>query len=158
MKSAVLLLVLFLCAGAGPAFAQHHSGKVCTHCHKGFSFGGTVFTGYSSDGEQGNVSLTLYRSDGSRVNLPASDNQGRIFATTVDDGRYLMKVGRLRSRTWHTLPDDKDCNTCHVSGGNSSAERDKLLSPLHTELPETNACTPCHHFPASMDISRLATP
>lgn len=158
MKQAVLLLLLFWCGNVGISLAQHHPGKVCTHCHRGFSLGGTVFTGYSSDGEQGNIALTLYRSDGSQVNLPKSDSQGRIFATTVDDGRYLMKVGRLRSRTWHTLPDNKDCNTCHISGGNASAERDRLLSPLHTELPETNDCTPCHHFPASMNITRLATP
>lgn len=156
MKSIFLLSLLLL---AGPLSAQHHNpGAACSSCHGAFRLGGTVFTGYESDSEQARVAVTLYSSDGSRVTLPASDDAGRIFASSLADGRYLIRVGALRSRSWHDIPAQRDCNTCHIPGGNLSSERDLQLWALHTDLPESNNCTPCHHYPASMQYGRLATP
>ncbi|MBN1448660.1 MAG: T9SS type A sorting domain-containing protein [Bacteroidetes bacterium] len=153
----ILLLLLFLLPIPSPA-QKHHPGSACSSCHGSFALGGTVFTGYESDSEQAQVPVVLYRSDGSRVSLPASDANGRIFASALEDGRYLIRVGNARSHSRHELPRQKDCNNCHIPGGNILPERDLRLRDLHTDLPESNECTPCHHFPASMHIDRLATP
>jgi len=156
MRTLPVIIVLFaITCGAN---AQHHAGEKCSGCHGAFSLGGTVFAGYDEDAVEEGTALTLYRSDGSRVTLPASDEDGRIFASTVEEGAYLMQIGALRSRSWHALPAQKDCNSCHVKAGNLSAGRDRLLTPLHPELPAGNDCTPCHHYPASMRYARLATP
>lgn len=151
----VILVVLVLTCGAS---AQHHAGENCSGCHAAFSLGGTVFAGYDGDAVEQGTALALFRSDGSRVTLPPSDEDGRVYATAVEEGDYLMQIGALRSRSWHVLPAQKDCNSCHVKAGNMSPVRDRLLTALHPELPAGNDCTPCHHYPASMRYARLATP
>ena len=156
MNRFILLALFFLPAAL--AAQPHHPGSACSSCHPAFSLGGTVFTGYEADSVQARVPLVLYRSDGLRLTLPASDGAGRIYASALDAGRYLIRVGDLRSRSWHDIPAQRDCNSCHVPGGNVSLKRDQRLTALHTELPETNDCRPCHHFPASMHMERLATP
>ena len=153
-----LITVFLILISAVTARAQHHPGESCTGCHKAFSLGGTVFDDYARNTVLKGARVTLLRGDGARVDLPASDAQGRLFSTGVPDGNYLIQLGAMRSRSWHALPGQKDCNTCHVSGGNRTAERDLALRDLHTQLPETNACTACHHFPADKSHDRLATP
>jgi hypothetical protein len=154
----VLTVIVLLVFSATPLAAQHHTGESCSGCHTGFTVGGTVFSDYVQPMLMQSAAVTLFRSDGSSVSLPASDTNGRIFSTGVPEGNYLVQLGAVRSHSWHALPAQKDCNTCHASGGNRSAERDLSLRDLHTQLPETNACTACHHFPASKSYDRVATP
>ncbi len=153
-----MLIIILLFAFTDAASGQHHAGEVCSDCHSAFSLGGTVFAGYDADAAEEGTAITLHRSDGSRVTLPASDDDGRIYATSVESGAYLISVGPLRSRSWHALPGQKDCNSCHVKSGNMSPVRDRRFSPLHPELSAGNDCLPCHHYPASMRYERLATP
>ncbi|MBE0643060.1 MAG: T9SS type A sorting domain-containing protein [Bacteroidetes bacterium] len=153
------LTAIFLVLLSGmQATAQHHTGEGCSGCHTAFTVGGTVFSDYARTTTMQNAAVTLLRSDGARVSLPVSDAQGRIFSTGVPAGSYIVQLGAVRSRSWHAIPAQRDCNTCHVSGGNTSAERDIRFWDLHTQLPETNDCAVCHHFPASMSIDRLTTP
>ena len=150
----LIVLVLFTV----PLTAQHHTGKSCSGCHTAFKVGGTVFADYVLTTTMQNAAVTLLRGDGARGPPPPSDSQGRIFSTHVPEGNYLVQLGAMRSRSWHALPAQRDCNVCHFSGGNRTAERDVTLRDLHTRLPESNDCTVCHHFPASMSYERLATP
>ncbi|MFA6232635.1 MAG: hypothetical protein WC824_00430 [Bacteroidota bacterium] len=155
MSVRVLMLFLFC---AAPLAAQHHPGEACSGCHAAFLLGGTVFSDYVQNTTIQSAPVALLRSDGGKIALPASDQEGRIFAANVPDGNYLMQLGTVRSRSWHALPEQRDCNNCHVSGGNKTDSRDVVLASLHTQLPENNDCRLCHHFPASMSIDRLATP
>ena len=154
----ISLILAFCLFSASPLFAQHHAGKQCTTCHAPFSLGATVFAGYDAAEVEEGTALLLYRSDGRRTTLPVSDDDGRVYATGIEDGNYLMQIGKLRSRSWHGLPAQKECNSCHVGGGNMGGARDRRLTALHPELPVDNGCASCHHYPASMDYARLATP
>ncbi len=140
------------------ASAQHHPGESCISCHPTFALAGTVFTNYDGGAISQQARLSLHRMDGGSVSLPESDDEGRIHAPAIESGRYLVRLGELRSRTWHALPEQRDCNTCHIAGGNTDARRTKHLTPLHTEIPQDNDCAHCHHYPASMALDRLATP
>ncbi len=152
----VLPLAVHLVAIA-PLMAQHHPGERCISCHSSFALGATVFGDDNASAVFGDAPLILRTSTGGVVHLGNSDAEGRIFAPTLDSGRYLIELASLRSRTWHLLPEQRDCNACHIAGGNANASRNLKLGSLHTELPVDNACTHCHHYPASMELSRLAT-
>ncbi|NOY06040.1 MAG: T9SS type A sorting domain-containing protein [Chlorobi bacterium] len=140
------------------AVAQHNPGKQCISCHPTFSLGGTVFDDYDAGNVAPGVTFALVRNDGSRITLPPSDSSGRVYAVNLPDGEYLMQLGSIRSRSWHALPERRDCNKCHVPGGNGSATRTKSFPRYHTEVPPDNDCRHCHFFPASMNVDQLKTP
>ena len=141
-----------------PLSAQHNAGQRCISCHPQYSIGGTVFNDYEGTAVKEGSSLRLFRNDGSAVSLPASDGDGRVWGRDIPDGLYLPRVGEQRAHTWHVLPGQGDCNECHIPGGNVSSERTTGMQALHTEIPVDNDCAHCHHYPASMSISRLHTP
>ncbi|MCZ7557724.1 MAG: hypothetical protein M5R41_15100 [Bacteroidia bacterium] len=150
-----LALLLMLTASLS---AQHHPGEGCVDCHANLALGGTVFVSNDGGGTSEGAAISLVREDGSRIILPASDGDGRIFSPSLDSGRYLMRLGAIRSRSWHTLPAQRNCNSCHIPGGNPEGMRSKRLPSLHTEIPADNSCLPCHHYPASMNLAQLVTP
>ncbi len=154
----ILFTVLLLIFGTCAATSQHHPGASCISCHNGFALGGTAFASYDGGGVKEGAKLSLIRSDGSSISLPESDDQGRLHAPALGNGRYIVQLGELRSRTWHDLPGQRDCNSCHLPGGNPDGKRIKRLTSLHTEIPPDNDCGHCHHFPASMSLGQLAAP
>jgi len=151
------ILLFLVLPHATDITAQHYPGESCISCHDGFALGGTVFDSYTGGTVAAQQALQLLRRDGSGMMLPLSDSQGRIFSPTVDPGNYLVGIGTVRSRTWHELPKQRDCNSCHLPNGNVAGDRNLTLPSLHTEIPEDNNCQHCHHFPASMHIDKLAT-
>lgn len=76
----------------------------------------------------------------------------------MPDGDYLVELGNISSKTWHSIPAQSNCNTCHEVNGNASTERTKLMNDYHTRIPLGNDCTACHHYPASMSYDQLMTP
>ena len=72
-----------------------------------------------------------------------------------------MILDRVSSKTWHTLSDQKDCNTCHLVGGNTNDVRTKMMNPFHSRVltlrDGVNNCSSCHHYPMSMFYSQLHT-
>ena len=155
---AVLFMLVLIVLGGSAVMGQHHPGGSCISCHAGFGLGGTAFADYNGGSVAQGAKMLLIRSDGSTLSLPESDDAGRLHAPSVESGRYIVRLGALRSRTWHALPEQRDCNSCHIAGGNADARRNKKLTSLHTELPVDNNCATCHHYPASMQIAQLATP
>jgi hypothetical protein len=152
---ATLVLSVVLAASLS---AQHHPGKSCISCHADYALGGTVFATSEGTGPVAGAHISLIRPDGSSISLPPSDDDGRIFSPSADSGHYLIQLASVRSRTWHTLPAQRDCNACHIPGGNPDGTRIKRLTSLHTEIPSDNSCMHCHHYPASMHIAQLAAP
>lgn len=149
-------LCLFTLSGFR-GIAQHHAGVDCFTCHSNLQLGGTLFSDSLAMSTASGVRFTLVRPTGGTVTLDNSNKDGNIFATRIDSGSFLMKVGLLTSRTWHRLPERKSCNTCHVIGGNGSTTRTASLPLFHTAIPADNRCDNCHHFPATQSIERLRT-
>jgi len=137
--------------------AQHNPGTSCIACHSEFKLGGTIFTDGDATQVMPGESFTLIAPDGSQTVLNGSDANGNIHETFVGEGDYLIEVGHIKSRTWHNIPAQSDCNSCHMTGGNGSDSRDLLLPLYHTQMTPGNQCNDCHHFPATMDYDRLGT-
>jgi hypothetical protein len=121
---------------------------------------GTVFSDTNATNVRSGIPVKLIRADGTEVILTGTNENGNIAEPIVPDGTYLMTIGSVQSRTWHTIPNQGSCNSCHILGGNVGGERTKRFrnAPYHTRIPADNDCTHCHYFPASMDLSQLITP
>ncbi len=159
LKIPVLFMIIaavFLSAGNLDT-AQHNPDRNCMDCHSEFSFGGTIFD--SLDGEIINpgIPVELISNDGNIFTAEPSDQNGNIYSTLLPEGDYLIRIGELRSRTWHNIPLQGGCNSCHKKGGNADTEKLTLLPPYHTTVSPGNQCRDCHHFPASMDMAQLKT-
>lgn len=152
-----LITVQFFLLLLNHSFSQHNPGMDCLTCHPAYKLGGTVFTDTNASAVSAGTPLTLFRSDGSSITIDNTNQHGNFYSTSADDGNYQIKLGNVRSKTWHKLPDQKSCNTCHKLGGNLSSTRKKSMHLYHTSIPSDNACTHCHHFPASMHISQVKT-
>lgn len=135
----------------------HNSGQDCFLCHFNFDLAGTVFRDASASEPMPDVPLELLSPEGHQIILERSNQAGNFFAFNLPEGKFLMKVGDSESRSWHFLPAQKSCNRCHFKGGNGTPERDRLLPPMHTQLPTDNDCRNCHHFPASQSYEKLRT-
>lgn len=157
-RAILTVFAVFLCVSPAPGQRTHVPGESCTGCHPGFGVAGTVFNAYAGGSPAAGSTMVLLRPDGGRITLPPSDSLGRVHAAGIPDGGYLPVLAGARARSWHLLPAQADCNTCHIDGGNGSALRTKQLHRFHTELPADNTCTPCHFFPASMSYNQLRTP
>jgi len=138
-------------------FGQHYPGEDCFTCHSNFKVAGTIFTDTNAFAIEPGVIFKLTKPNGNKVILDPSDENGNIYNELVENGNYLLTVGNMTSRTWHTIPEQGSCNSCHIIGGNASGTKTKVFTPWHTQIPPDNDCAYCHHFPASMDISQLAT-
>jgi len=152
-------LVFFLLPGPQRSRAdlQHNLGKICSTCHPDFAIGGTIFTdGAATSGGEG-VGIALIAEDGLEVPLGTTDSSGNLAVASAPAGRFLIRAGHLMSRTWHALPGQGSCNSCHSKNGNSSKTRTRQFPLLHTRIPADNNCTHCHHYPASMSYGELAT-
>jgi len=139
-------------------FGQHHPGEDCFDCHSVYKVAGTVFTDTNAFFTEPNVGFKLTQANGNMIILDPSDTNGNIYNELIDDGDYLITLGNMTSRTWHNIPEQGSCNTCHIVGGNGSASKTKKFDTWHTQLPPDNDCMHCHHFPASMQLSQLMTP
>jgi len=153
---------LLLCAivaplAIGSSAAQHNPGKDCFPCHPTLKIGGTFFADSSAKLTVAGVAVVLVDSSGAQVVLEMTDKHGNIVSPLAPDGKYLVNVGSTTSRSWHILPAQKSCNTCHLAGGSTPAPGSYRLPALHTRLPADNDCMHCHHFPASKSFSLLST-
>jgi hypothetical protein len=144
------------------AFAEHYTGQNCMSCHTGFALGGHVFGDKAGSSVKEDAEVALKTVNGSEIVLEPSDSNGCFSAPSalVKAGRYLCRIGNLWSRSWHDLPSQAGCNSCHTTGGNGSSERTVSLpkSPkYHTVLPKSNNCMQCHFFPSSQSYAKLKT-
>jgi hypothetical protein len=137
--------------------AQHHPGEDCISCHMQFKLGGTIFNDTLGTSYATNIPISLIKPDGNIIIISNSNQYGNFFSSTLEAGTYKIKVGNYESRTWHLIPEQKSCNTCHKIGGNGSQIKTKKFSKYHTAIPYDNNCTHCHHYPASMNISQIKT-
>ncbi len=153
-----LVFLLFNFYPLSAAIGQHHAGEDCFICHTDFKIGGTVFSDTTAANVQPGVPLILTRTDGSQITLENSDPNGNIFSPVVPDGTYLMTLETITGRTWHTIPGQGSCNTCHIVGGNGGGPRTRRFPEYHTQIPPDNDCSHCHHFQASMNLPQLITP
>ncbi|MEO0249554.1 MAG: carboxypeptidase-like regulatory domain-containing protein [candidate division WOR-3 bacterium] len=154
----LLLGVLSLCFHGFSSFVgDHQPGEDCFKCHSEFQVAGTVFSDATGKQTQPGVPVSLIKEDGGEIVLGATNANGNIASSSVPNGRYLMRVSALTSRTWHAIPGQGSCNTCHIVGGNGSSVRTKAFPPYHTRIPSDNDCAHCHHFPASMSLAQLKT-
>ena len=154
----LLIPAVFFFGGFSPLIAAgHNAGLDCFICHSAFKIAGTVFKDAAGRDAQAGAPVVLIASDGSRT-LLGTDPEGNIASAIVPDGRYVIRVSNVTSRTWHVLPGQGSCNTCHIVGGNGSAGRAKTLPDYHTQIPPDNDCRNCHHFPASQSFGQLRTP
>ncbi len=151
------LLWVFAGLRRGEAQLQHQPGAVCSSCHGDFRAGGTVFAATAAVSGQPSVPVSLLAADGSLMSLPSTNSSGNFYSRTVPDGSYLVLVGNLRSRTWHEIPAQGMCNSCHVKNGNAGADRPVKFPSAHTSIPSDNRCSHCHHFPAGFAYPQLAT-
>ncbi len=135
----------------------HNSGDDCFQCHDHFLIAGTVFRDQTAREPLAGVPLELISPEGKQVILESSNAAGNFFATSINSGKYLIRVGEVQTRTWHAVPEQGSCNRCHLQGGNGSELRNRLLPSTHTQLPPDNDCRHCHHFPATQAYERLRT-
>jgi hypothetical protein len=119
---------------------------------------GTVFSDTAGITVEPGIPVSLVRSDGSVITLSGTNDDGNIAEPVVPDGNYLVNVGEITSRTWHNIPSQGSCNSCHVPGGNAGPSRTKQFGVTHTRIPSDNACTYCHFFPATVTFSQLICP
>jgi len=152
MTKIILTLLLTISCSA---IAQHNPGRDCIACHSTFKIGGTVYADTLGRTIASGVSLSLTDPIGNTITLSNSNSNGNIASTIVPDGRYLVQLGAISSRTWHELPQRRSCNTCHVLGGRYSPSTTKRFPRQHTSIPSDNQCTNCHHFPASLAMDQL---
>lgn len=170
-----LALVCFITIGMFGSFApvvpapDHNPGTVCSSCHGPgssygeFKFGGTVYTDPGGTNTISDIELKLVGIDGSEQLFSSDAKGGNIYALAnlVSDGEYMMVLDGVTSNTWHNLPRQKDCNNCHVPGGNGDTIRTKLIDPYHprvlTMQDGVNDCSSCHHYPMSMYFEHLRT-
>lgn len=154
---AAALLGTFGHRGSGSE-AQHNPGRPCASCHGDYQMGATIFTDRAASQGAAGVPFSLVSDSGGEIPLGLSNPGGNIAVREVPTGRFLIRAGKLMSRTWHVLPGQGDCNACHSPSGNAVAGRDTLLPDMHTRIPEDNGCTHCHHFPAGRSYAELAAP
>jgi hypothetical protein len=139
-----------------PPVVAHHPGEDCLSCHAEFKLAGTVFADTEGTSPMPGVSLQMLNVDGGAV--LSSNAAGNVVSSDVPDGSYLIQLGEISSKTWHAIPEQGSCNTCHEPGGHASAVRTKRMPASHTSIPSDNACVHCHYFPASMAYEQLRTP
>ena len=142
---------------ADPSMAAHNPGTNCLVCHPAFKAAGTVYQDAKGAETKPGTSVVFTAPDG-RMFAMNADAAGNLSTAVLSDGRFLIQVNAVTSRTWHALPSQGSCNVCHKSGGNGSANRTKTLPAYHTQLPADNDCRSCHHFPASQTLDAVMTP
>lgn len=143
-------------AADAAAFQSHNAGKNCLTCHPLFKAAGTVFKDSGGTNTQPSVPVVFTKPDGGEIALE-TNSSGNIASSIVPDGRYLIRVNKVTTRTWHVIPGQASCNVCHLVDGNGSETRTKTLHFYHTQLPSDNDCRQCHHFPASQLYEQLKT-
>ncbi|MFH0991477.1 MAG: hypothetical protein V1799_15830 [bacterium] len=150
--------MLFLMVGSGsptPSRSPHNPGANCLQCHPHLKIGGTIYSDSTGRTIQSGVAVSLLSPNGMLSVLDRSDNNGNIAASLIDDGVYRITIGSATSRTWHAIPHQSGCNTCHSAGGNTSSTRTAVFPKYHTSIPSDNECTHCYHFPATQSLTHL---
>ncbi|MBM3295238.1 MAG: carboxypeptidase regulatory-like domain-containing protein [Candidatus Aminicenantes bacterium] len=140
----------------GSGTVAHHPGENCLVCHAAFRAAGTVFRDSSGTATSPGAEVVFIDPDGGEYGA-STDAAGNLAVAGLPDGRYLVRLNSVTSRTWHVFPGQAGCNVCHVRGGNGSPPRAVALHPYHTRLPPDNDCRGCHHFPASQTYAALKT-
>jgi hypothetical protein len=155
MKRISLFIILFIIF-VQILFSQHNPGKDCISCHSGFRLGGTVFLDTLGVKIASGVAVSLSPVTGSTITISNSNSSGNFYSSSVSSSSYIIKVGGVSSKTWHTLSTQKSCNTCHLVGGNGNSTRTLELPDNHTQVSSDNSCTSCHQSPARQ-YSQLKT-
>ncbi|PKL81924.1 MAG: hypothetical protein CVV24_12785 [Ignavibacteriae bacterium HGW-Ignavibacteriae-3] len=146
------ILFIYIICSPLLLFSQHNPGANCLVCHSSFKIAGTVFTDSAAKNIAASIPVTLYRSDGSSV-MNYSNHNGNLSSENIVNGDYIIQVGGFQSRSWHKIPDQGSCNTCHINNITSTG---KVKFPSeHTRIPEGNDCSHCHHFPQTKQYSNL---
>lgn len=153
-----LSTILFVLSFVQLSIAQHNPGADCFSCHSTFKIAGTVYSDSTGKTVKPGIPVKLIAPSGGEIILDNTNSNGNIAAPIVPDGSYIISVGDVKSRTWHSIPQRGSCNTCHTVGGSIYPTRTKKFHPYHTQIPSDNNCRNCHYFPASMSYDQLATP
>ena len=138
-----------------PDVGPHHPGEHCLGCHRDLTVAGTVYSDSTGSLVQRGIPISLTAPDGSELVIEKTGPTGNLASPLVPDGSYLVRVGDVTSRTWHAIPRQGSCNTCHAPGDSDSDSIAVVFPALHTQIPAGNSCTHCHHFPATRSISQL---
>lgn len=156
MANRLLLLFILICNSGLTVFADI-PGTNCISCHSNFKVAGSVYSDLNGKNTLSGISFTFIKPDGNQIVLSQSISKGSFSSTIITDGEYLVKSGNIQSKTWHKLPEQASCNTCHFAGGNGNPVRTKTMSYYHTSIPAGNDCRNCHFYPATMNLSDLKT-
>lgn len=135
----------------------NNQGTHCLSCHANFKIGGTVYADTNGVSVSAGISYTFIKPNGSQIIISPSNSKGNFYSTTAPIGDYLIRIGNIQSKTWHNLPSQASCNTCHIPGGNGTSIKTKVIPNLHTSIPSGNNCKNCHNYPVTMDYSFLKT-
>ena len=125
--------------------------------HAEFKVAGTVFSDNAGTEPQPGATVSFTDPAGKTVILEPSDADGGFASTAIPDGRYLIQIGSISSRTWHVIPEMGNCKACHKPGGNGSVQRTTKLDKYHTRIPSDNDCAHCHYFPETESVGELKT-
>lgn len=157
------LMVAFPGCGDGPGATDpddggHSLGADCRGCHFEFDIAGTVWATPSATRPAPGTPVVLTTPTGSQLAISPADPSGNFHSSLIPDGTYRIQVGERTSRTWHDLPAQRACNTCHTPGGGMTGNGTRTMHDLHTALPADNDCRHCHHYPATMSLAQLKSP
>ena len=151
----VIIIAIGMLQGFAVKLAGHNSGMNCFQCHNEYALAGTVFTDSNAMDVVAGTEINLIAPDGTVIPAGQTNPDGNIAVDSMAPGRYLMNVGNSTSRTWHSIPGQGSCNTCHMGGGNASAQRTLKFSDWHTRVPDDNNCSHCHYYPQTMQYNKL---
>jgi len=154
-SSGVLIACLGLIVGQAQA-ATHHSGADCLSCHTDFKLAGTVFANSERISTLSGVRLQPINNQSGA--LLSSNSAGNMAAADVPAESCLLRLGNRSSKTWHAIPQQGSCNTCHEPDRHASAVRTVRMLVIHTSIPSDNGRSYCHCFPASTAYEQLQTP
>jgi hypothetical protein len=155
--AAVLVYGALALAQNNQVMGSHHPGESGLPSHAENTVAGIVFGDSSGAEPLPGVTVSFTNPAGERILLKPSDASGNVASSIIPDGRYLVQVGHIPSRSWHVIPEQGRCNACHKPGGNGSARRTTMLAPYHTRIPSDNDCTHCHYFPKTQSVEKLKT-
>ncbi len=122
----------------------HYAGEDCLECHADYRVGGTVYTDSTGMFPLPDVPLAFITPEGEMVGSDISDTNGNIWSYTLPDGFYLIQLGAISSRTWHAIPWQSSCNSCHSPRCDEPPAGSIRLPEQHTRLGVGNECRPCH--------------
>jgi len=153
-----LIVGIVVTVFTGTSQAKHYTGENCFRCHSNFKAAGSVYQDSEGQIPFAGAKISFVNVNGGEIVIGDSDTVGNIYTSVLPDGCYLIRLGEISSRTWHSIPLQGGCNACHLPDKGNDTGDTIQLHQYHTAIPSDNNCTNCHHFPASMSYDRLTAP